>query len=122
MEIFQYLQVGYFLFSLIGTGLFLVAFVNVTSWPQVRGRNLWLTCVGLKACVAVGYATMGLVNLSRLLGGPGMAPFPTELIQVVFFLLATLGLVGDGLLLAGVLSIGGVFHAIRRGSETGTAP
>jgi len=50
-----------------------------------------------------------------------MASFPTELIQVAYFLLAALNLVGDGLLLAGLISIGGVFHAIRRGSESDAA-
>jgi hypothetical protein len=118
VQLFQYFQVGYFLFSLIGTGLFLFAFVNVMGWPQVRGRNLWMACLGIKTCVAIGYATMGLVNLLRLFGAPGMTFFPNELTQSVYFLLAMFGVAADGLLLAGVLSIGSVFHAIRRGSES----
>ena len=122
MQLFRILQVGYFLLSLVGTGIFLAALVTVMGWPPVRSRGLWLACLGLKVFVATGYATLGLVNLAQLFGAPGTGLLRGELIQVVYLLLAACGLAGDGLLLAGLISVGGVFHAIRRGRETSAPP
>ena len=122
MQLFRVLQIGYCLFSLIGTGIFLAALVTVMGWPPVRSRGLWLACLGLKILVAIGYAMVGLVNLAQLFGAPGTGLLQGELIQVVYLLLAACGLAGDGLLLAGLISVGGVFHAIRRGREASAPP
>lgn len=122
MQLFRVLQVGYFLVSLIGTGIFLAAFVTVVGWPQVRSRGLWLACLGVKTFVAAGYTMLGLVHLVELFGGPARGLLPGEVMQVVYLLLAAFGLAGDGLLLAGLISVGGVFHAIRRSSESNASP
>ena len=122
MQLFRVLPAAYFLFSLVGTGLFLAALVTVMGWPPVRSRGLLLACLGLKVFVAAGYALLGLIHVAELFGVPGRGLVPGELMQVVYLLLAAVGLAGDGLLLAGLISLGGVFHAIRRGHETYAPP
>jgi hypothetical protein len=123
VQLLQMLQVGYFLFSLIGTGIFLAAFVTVVGWPQVRGRGLWLACLGVKALVAIGYAMLGLIHLVPLFAGRNLLPWVTsEPLQVLYLLLAVFNLTGDGLLLVALISLGGVFQAIRRSSETNAPP
>ena len=122
MQLFRVLQIGYCLFSLIGTGIFLAALVTVMGWPQVRSRGLWLACLGLKTLVAAGYTTLALVHLITVFGGLRLEMLSGELTNLVALLLAAFGLAGDGLLLAGLVSLGGVFRAVRRGSEINVPP
>jgi hypothetical protein len=65
---------------------------------------------------------MSLVHLVQMFGWPMLGLLRGELTSLVSLLLVVCNLAGDCLLLAGLVSLGGVFHAIRRGSETDAPP
>lgn len=114
MAIWRITQLVYVLLSLVGTGILACACVTVMNWAGVRSRGLLLLALGVKLLAAVGHVVLGFAQSVQLIAG---LHFPIEVIQGGFLLLGVLGLGGDGLLLAALISLGAELRTLSRPTE-----
>jgi hypothetical protein len=111
MDVFRIAQVVYLVLNLIGTTILLVALVTILNWPAVRGRGLLLLCFLLKLAAGGGYLALSLFQMLQAFVSLGPGFSSGELFQVAYMLLATIGLIGDGFLVAALISLAGVLRS-----------
>jgi hypothetical protein len=120
MELWQIFQYVYPLLSVLSIVISTAAFATVLTWPGMHIRSLFVAAFGTAVVASLGYLLLQVTQLLPVIGL--QTPMSGGALQIGYLMLAIINLVGNGLLLAGVIGLGRLFTKMRYRSAAGTSP